>query len=137
MAGIENSTVSLRIFGDDLDPEEVTRLLRCLPTQSRRKGEVIPGKGMQRVARQGSWLLESNLPRSVDLEAQINNLIDRTTADLDTWASLSQRFSVDLFCGVFLTHLNEGFELSAKLMRQLSDRGLKIGFDLYALTKDV
>jgi hypothetical protein len=136
MAGIENSAVSLRIFGDELDPEEVTRLLRCKPTQSRRKGEVILSKSMQRVAKQGSWLLESNLPRSVDLETQINSLIDSTTADLDAWESLSQRFSADLFCGVFLAHMNEGFELSAKLMRQLAERGLKIGFDLYAPTKD-
>lgn len=43
---VDRVTVSLRVFGDDLDPVEVTTLLGCQPTEARRRGEVIPTPGI-------------------------------------------------------------------------------------------
>jgi hypothetical protein len=44
MAVLSGSTASLRFFGDDLDPDELTKLLGCPPTKSASKGEEIVGK---------------------------------------------------------------------------------------------
>ncbi|MFZ6030495.1 MAG: hypothetical protein ACOYYS_22540 [Chloroflexota bacterium] len=43
-------------------------------------------------------------------------------------------FHADIFCGPFLDNLNEGFELSPALMKRISDRNLKIGFDIHSPT---
>jgi hypothetical protein len=42
--------------------------------------------------------------------------------------------NADIFCGLFLNEWNQGFELSSKLLKELSTRNLKIGFDLYSPT---
>ena len=40
---VSRTTASLRIGGDDLDPDEITALLRCEPTNSHRKGDIEVG----------------------------------------------------------------------------------------------
>lgn len=59
------------------------------------------------------------------------NLLDRVTDDLAIWQELSGRFSVDVFCGVFLEDFNRGFVLSPAVLRRLADQGIEIGFDIY------
>jgi len=38
---IDSVIVSLCLYGDDLDPDKVTALLGCQPTQAARKGEPL------------------------------------------------------------------------------------------------
>ena len=44
------------------------------------------------------------------------------------------QYRVDLFCGVFLNEgsWNRGFSLSPKVLKELAERNLEIGFDIYA-----
>lgn len=129
---VDRVRVSLRVFGDDLDPVEVTTLLGCQPTEARRRGEVIPDPRYHRTARTGCWLLDGADEPSTELEAQVGNLLGRLTDDVVSWRDLSRRFRVDVFCGVFLDSFNRGFALSPKLMRRLADQGIEIGFDIYS-----
>jgi len=129
---VRDSAVALRLFGDELDPGEVTRLLGCAPTKCARKGDVIPDPKYHRVERRGRWLLDSACPRTVPLDEQVEALLARVTGDLEVWKDLGRRFKMDLFCGVFMDEENRGFLLEAGLVRKLSDRGLAIGFDIYA-----
>lgn len=125
-------SAGLRIWGDDLDPDEITRLLGCEPTRTRRKGEEVRGKCSTRTAWTGSWHLKSDLPRSAELAAHISALLDRTTDDPTTWAALGSRYRVDVFCGLFLTAWNQGLELPPDLLRRLGERGITLGIDVYA-----
>jgi len=131
---VEESCVSLRLFGETLDPEMVTQLLGCKPTEAHRKGDIIPDKRYHRVANNGSWRLHSTLPRSADLEEQVRALLSHVTSDLAIWQRLNGEFAVDLFCGVFLKDCNRGFSLSPAVMHLLSERCIEIGFDIYAPT---
>lgn len=128
---VDRVRVSLRLSGDDLDPAEVTEKLGCRPTEARRRGEILPDARYHRVARTGSWRLEGTDEPSIQVEKQVTNLLERLTGDPAVWRDLSGRFSVDVFCGVFLEAFNRGFVLSPTLLRQLADRGLEIGFDIY------
>jgi hypothetical protein len=132
---VDRVTISLRVFGDDLDPDEVSRLLGCQPTKCQVKGEVIVGRhsGLRREARTGSWILESDDERSMRLDEQIVNLLARVTRDLAAWEELTERYKADLFCGLFLEEENRACRLSAEVMRRLAERGLSIGFDIYAV----
>ncbi len=127
---IAEATVSLRLFGEALDPDEVTELLGCKPTSTRRKGDGIPGQ-YHRIANVGYWLLEGSPPSEVRLEQQVNNLLDKVTDDLAVWHDLTNRFNVDIFCGLFLECFNRGFNLSPKLFQCLADRGIRLEFDIY------
>jgi hypothetical protein len=125
---IDRVQVTLRLFGDQLDPAEVTDKLGCLPTEASRRGAVIR---YDRLARTGSWRLEGVDSPSVELPQQVTNLLGRVTSDPAVWRDLTGRFNVDVFCGVYLTEWNRGFTLSSDVLRYLGDRGIEIGFDIY------
>lgn len=131
MASIARARASLRFFGDDLDPDEVTRLLGAQPSDSYRSGEEILGKATTRIAPTGAWFKQSELPPEAELDSHIRSVLDPLTSDLDIWRSLLDRFSADVFCGVFLDHINEGFELSPATSAALGARGLPVAFDIY------
>jgi hypothetical protein len=48
------------------------------------------------------------------------------------WRHLTMTYKVDPFCGLFMEAENRGFALSAATCKELADRNLEIGFDIYA-----
>jgi len=132
---VDESCVSLRIFGDDLDPLEISRLLGCEPSEAARTGEVlVRSNGRSRSVKHGFWRIDTDKD-SRDVEEHIFSLLSRLTDDLSIWKSVTERFDVDLFCGLFLNADNRGFELSPRLLRLLVDRHLTVGFDIYGHTE--
>lgn len=136
---IDRVTVSLRLFGEDLDPDEISRLLGCEPSVGYVKGEETILSNMsnrKRIARTGSWQLKSDTDRNVELEEQIDRLLSRVTAEPLIWASLIERYDVDLFCGLFLEDENREFALSAAVLQEVAERKLSIRFDVYAVFEE-
>ena len=135
MAAIGRVRASLRVFGDGLEPAEVSALLGRPPTRQRRKGDKVAGKaGAQSESLEptGAWILDSALSERAEIEEHIEVLLASLSNDMDEWASLTHRFSASIQCGLFLDQYNEGFELSPRITRALSERGLVIGFDIYS-----
>jgi len=133
MAAIGETRASLRFFGDDLDPDEVSRLLQGQPTDAVRKGDTqtYPRSGRQSVARTGRWLLEVDAQAPGNLELQIRQLVLDLTPDLEIWRDLSARYAGNVFVGMFMVDTNEGCDLSAQSLQNLSERGLALGLDIY------
>jgi hypothetical protein len=124
--------MSLRFFGDDLDPDEITARLGCQPSVGVRKDGIwLTKNGTERVARTGSWRLKAADRTPGDLDAQVAELLGLLCDDLSVWLELTERFKADIFCGLFMQESNEGIGLSALTMKELSARGLLIGFDVY------
>jgi hypothetical protein len=125
--------LSLRVFGDDLDPDEVSALLGSPPTDSHRKGELR--RGRHRLSwKRSAWFLTADWSTGTDkpLHEVIDEMLDVLTNDLAVWRALTDRYEVDLFCGVFLGRTgNEGFMLPTETMKRLVECGIEIGFDLY------
>lgn len=123
--------MSLRIFGDELDPEGVSALLGGVPTHSHRKDEV--GDGDTSPAGTGTWVLEAALPDSAEIEEAVADLFGRLTSDLDEWATLSAEFAVDIRCELELVEGvgdGDGFDLSPRLAVALAERGVVLSFSL-------
>lgn len=138
MAGIERSTAALRIFGDELVPEEIGELLGCPPTHCYRKGEVkVLQSGHELKRKTGMWLLAAAAHEPENLDKQVAETLARLAQDLAVWESLSERFEIDLYCGLFMKETNEGLSLSPATLRALADRRIKIGLDIYAPLKDI
>jgi hypothetical protein len=127
------SAASLRIIGDDLDPEEITRLLGCAPTRAEFKGQLLRGKSSarERIARTGRWSLEAADRAPDDLNDQIMEIVGRLTPDLDVWVSLANRFRMDLFSGLFMAKSNEGLTLLPEALLALGSRRIELGLCLY------
>jgi hypothetical protein len=132
---VDRFTISLRICGEDLDPEHVSTLLCCAATQTERKGVPIsyPG-GSTRVPKRGRWSLTIDskaCDESDDVEDAVRMLLARLPSDPELWASLTSAYAVDIFCGLFLASTNRGFSISPEVSKLLSDRQVGIGFDVY------
>lgn len=140
MAKISRTTASLRFFGDDLVPDEITRLLGGRPTDGTRKGDpngrVRRSDGIPMRANTGSWLRKVPGQEPSDLELQIRNLLLDLTDDLAIWQKLSSRYAGNVFVGFFMTQVNEGCSLSPHTLRLLTDRGLALDLDVYAVLGD-
>lgn len=133
MGAIESSQATLRLFGDDLVPEEITAMLGNAPTASQRKGQEIIGAktGTVRIAKTGNWRLSASRREPEDLEGQITEILGQVTSDLAVWESLARRFEIDLFCGIFMANSNDGMELSPAALLALGQRGISLSLDIY------
>jgi hypothetical protein len=128
MAVVSRSVATRRIIGDDLDPDETTRLLGAKPTAQSRKGEQnSSGYSAQR----GIWRLSATEKVPGDLNTQINELFAKVTPDLSVWADLIRKFRCDIFCGLFTQNGNKGEQLEPRTLAMLRSRGLQLGLDIY------
>lgn len=117
-----------------MEPDEVSNMLGVVSTYCERKGEVIIGKvsKQERVARTGRWSIDSNLPDDADIEDKLNELLNQVSNDESVWASINEKYKVDIFCGMFMEAENRGFSISVKTLKRLASLGIEVGFDIYA-----
>lgn len=133
MADIDRSTISLRIVGLDLDPDEITHRLGCLPTAAAKTGDTRTNqRGEVRIIREGFWRLDSGEPDALPLETKVIDLLAKLTNDIDIWRDITHFYRIDLFCGLFLRRWNEGFTLTPSILCLLAERQIVIGFDIYS-----
>lgn len=126
--GFSKTTATLRICGEDLKPEEITRLVGTEPTGAWEKG--APGyKGSPRP--QGMWMLESSVVQSASMEAHLAELLSKTSSSKEIWQDLCSRFECDLFVGAWMDSDNAVFSLPPRLLEQIGQRGLMLVADLY------
>ncbi|MFD1982177.1 DUF4279 domain-containing protein [Mesorhizobium newzealandense] len=133
MPEIAQSSASLRFFGDDLDPVDLTRLLGGKPTYAIGKGDfhTYPPNRPPRIALTGFWRLSSEYEAGDQLDRQIADILATLTSDLSVWAALVLRFKVDMFCGVWLGEESRGLGLTPQTLQKLGERGIKLGLDIY------
>jgi hypothetical protein len=137
MGKVHHSTTTLRIFGDDLQPDEITRLLKCQPSKAELKGQVIKyPSGRKRTVKHGNWRLVADDAEPGNIDAQIRWILSQTSNDLDIWKRLVQTYDIDMFCGVFMDSSNDGFSLSPETLLMLGERGIEIDFDIYDASDD-
>jgi hypothetical protein len=129
MAVIAETLASLRFYGDDLEPEALTRRLGAPPSESWRMGEVFGAKRTAR-RRTGAWILRADRREPGDLDGQIDEIFSKLTDELSVWRDLAG-YRPDLFVGLFLEQSNEGIELHGKSLSLLADRGVRLGLDVY------
>jgi len=132
MGELRQTSASLRFFGDDLDPDEISAALGAEPTVGVRKGGVwSTSRGVAKLANSGSWRLHAERRTPGDLEGQVAGLLEPLTSDLNVWKTLTRRFQADIFCGLFLATGNDGASLSPQTLLAIGARGLSIELDIY------
>jgi hypothetical protein len=138
MPSLQRAVATLRVMGDDLDPQEVTRILGQTPTHAESKGDIRIGQrtGTRIVARTGIWRLDAMATEPADIGAQVEELFARLIADVAAWKGLAAAYRVDLFCGWFMEGRNEGIEIAPATLAKLAERGIALSLDIYAPERD-
>ena len=129
---VDRITVSVRVGGEDLDPDEVTRAFGVQPTFAAGKGERRQSGGREVVQRTGVWYVSfEGTPEEWTLADAVRELLALLPQDLAVWERLAARYSLDVFCGLHMRRWNRGFALEPPLLRQLADRHLELDVDIY------
>lgn len=126
---VDETHLTLGIFGPDLDPTEISRLLACAPTSARRRGEARDRDAKPWA--DGAWIL------TVGGESPMgpNELVELLTSHLPTsvavWQRVTRSYTIQVTFGIFVANWNRGFELSPEAIGRLARFGVPIGFDIY------
>ena len=128
----------MRVFGDDLIPDEISAALGSAPTKSEGRGEVLrtPNGTERGVAKRGCWCLHAGDAAPEDTHGQVRELLTKLTSDMNVGRAISQRFDVDLFSGWLMSQTNDGAELTSETLLALGERGVALSLDIYAPTSD-
>ena len=133
MTKINRSYATLRISGDDLIPSNISNLLGYESELVQMKGQIFVGKvsGRERIAKSGMWRLKANACEPENLDSQVSEILDKLSTDINIWLSLSNKYKIDLFCGIFMEVSNEGMMLSPATLRLLGERNIILALDVY------
>jgi hypothetical protein len=133
MGQLQKSAATIGFYGDDLDPDEITALLRMTPSVGVAKGgKWVTSRGAEKVAHTGSWRFKTDRCEPEDLNRQIEGLFAPLTSDLAVWRDLARRFRGVVFCGLWLKTYNDGLQLSPEVLGSIAERGLLLDLDIYA-----
>lgn len=133
MPALDRAVAALRVFGDDVDPDELTRLFGCSCTNGWVKGyEHTTSSGAVVIKKTGGWILEAEPAENADFDSQISRLLERVKLSEDDWAAFCTRFKVDIFCGWFMLETSEEITVSPQTMRMLSERNILLSVCIYA-----
>lgn len=138
MSGVKTSTATLRIYGDDLVPQEITEMLGASPTHAKIKGEKSfgPKTGKTYVAKSGMWQLAASDREPENIDGQIREIFGKLSADLSVWQCITKKYRVNLFCGLFMSESNDGLGISPQSLGVLAERGIELWFDIYTPIDD-
>jgi Domain of unknown function (DUF4279) len=136
MPSLHHSFAALRIGGDSLKPDEISRILGCSPTLSCVKGQIEPSKGKTIVRETGGWHLDAIGQQPGDVNAHVAQLFRQVNNDVSAWAALSGEYETDLFCVYFMSEADEGLEVATETLKVLGDRGIKLELRIYSPAKE-
>ena len=112
---VDRSTMTLRVHCEYEEREAVSQLLGCESDKTRK-----------------SWRLTAPESMGADLDEQVDWILSRLTEDIGKWRQVTAKYKTDMFCGLFLERSNRGVSLEPETMRKLAERGIQMGFDIYA-----
>lgn len=119
---------SVSLHGLDLEPDEISKLLRRSATVSRRRGDATP---MGRTWDRGSWKYEIRGEAPLSIDEVARGLIADLPNDPALWISIRERYRVSVG---FTLHIvgPRGFSFSPETLVGLSVFGVEIGFSIYS-----
>jgi hypothetical protein len=130
----ERTVVALRIYGDDLDPEQVSSSLGIDPTSSQRKGQIFPPNsfGRQRVAPIGGWFLSSEgVVESTDIRRHFEWLLGQLESRATEIGALRASPSVSIYISCIWWASKDGgggFVLAPEHLQKIGELGLECDF---------
>lgn len=127
---IDESGVTLCVYGENLEPADVTKLLGVKPSQSFKRGyQRRPGAHPMR---HGAWFLEVRGKDPNGPDFQLRKLLMKLPVSEKVWKELNRRYQVKLNFGLHFSGWNKGFEIDHDLVARVAKMGIEIGFDIYA-----
>jgi len=124
----DKCSFTLGVYGEDLDPDEISSLLGCAPTRAHRRGDL---RKSGTPWPQGCWTHAVEGTPPTGPEELVHLLLARLPTDEGLWKMLRARYRVTLGFGIFNEGWNRGFALSPEALRRIQAIGVGVDFDIY------
>lgn len=128
-------TMSFRLIGDDLDPDEVTSRLGITPEWALARGERRPAPPLQgRPQEAGVWLISTEgQVESTSAERHLVWLLERIepVADAVLEVRREQGLTADFFCGWFSLTGHGGPDFSPEVLSRVAALDATLSLDFY------
>ena len=131
---VDETGVCLAVYGDDLNPDDVSARLGCSPTHCHRRGDQRSPNSLPYP--QGAWFLETRGEAPTGPEQLIRRLLMRLPNDPQVWIGLASNYDVQLRIAIHFSRWNKGFDMSKEVVAMISNLHATIGFDLYGYGDD-
>ena len=136
---IDAVNVTLALYSEELEPEEISRALGVEPTHAHRRGDhrrgESPGSGIPPYS-SGAWLLKEHGRDAEPAEAVIDRLLKQLPEDPAVWRDLSTRHDIQFRFGLHMTGWNKGLSIPLKQVTRIAELRASMAFDIYAYGED-
>jgi hypothetical protein len=126
---------TLRIFSDDLGPDEITRLLQTEPTEAFRKGD-LHSKGKLRRKTNGWFYSTKKLSNSRDTRRLVDMILTMLDGKADAVKALQSKGCKIDITSYWLSVGQGGPWLMPEQMLKLGALGISIWWDVYFTGED-
>jgi uncharacterized protein DUF4279 len=123
---IDRLEIELRVTGDELDPERITRMLGVNPTRAARKGEEVDVGGVPVAQRTGTWSYALPASPEWELGDAIDTLLEQLPHDPALWESLAGWATVAVVCGLYIHGVDRVATLAPDTLARLAERRLAL-----------
>lgn len=129
--------LSLRVARfDNISHEEITGLLSLQPTKIHKVGEPKnPLRPDGPTKKYNNWIYEVQCEKSTPFEIQMAHLLDIIEAKLDVFKTLSNQYTIEIRCAVYLhassRESTPSIHLDSRYRNVLKEVNLEFDLDLY------
>ena len=128
---IDRLAIALRVTGDELDPDRITRMLGVAPTFAGRKGEHVDHHGVPTAQPTGVWLYALPASPEWELGDAIDTLLEQLPADPALWESMAGRAEVAVVCGLYVHDVDRSAALPPDTLARLAERRLALRLEIH------
>jgi hypothetical protein len=132
---VDETRVTLALYGEALDPAEITRTLGCSPTHSFTKGFIRSERSTPMP--HGAWFLTLEGKTPLGPDQLIASLLRKFSLAREAWLDLAQHYDLQLRVAVHLDNWNRAFSLSRETLAEVELIGARLEFDIYADGEDM
>jgi hypothetical protein len=125
------SKACIRISGDNLQPDEVSRELGLQATKSGLKGERLSGRPRMRPLLSSLWMLNSPLSDQSPLEDHLKWLLDVLEPKFHVISRITKQHQAEFFCGFGSDNGQGGCIFAVELLERLVKLGVPLVLDLH------
>jgi hypothetical protein len=133
---IDEISVTLAIYRDELVPREISRILGVEPTSCHLRGE-RRGPFRSPPYQSGAWFLKERGREVESAEVIVDRLFKRLPEDPAIWGDLKLQHDIQLRFGLHMTGWNKGLSISLELLTRIVEIGASVELDIYAYGEDV
>ena len=127
--------VCFSIFGDTFPLDYVTEKLGITPSDTYRKGDIIPNRSTTQFRKETSWDLDTGYQESLDVNEQLQQIITQLRNKVSIISEIKKTYSVE--CKFFIIVIMEeghtpAFYLDKDVINFASSIEAEFDIDLYA-----